>query len=131
MTDKAKLRGHHLICLNFFEGEGYSAEFVENLKYTLEKATSNGIMIVDGADDVCSSCPYLKDGKCSYEEGAEEEIQRLDRLALELLHLQPGESTEFKSIIRNLPPVLPQWQRKACLECEWRRVCEEKWRNLT
>ena len=27
-----RLRAHHLICLQFFKGEGYSLEFIENLE---------------------------------------------------------------------------------------------------
>ena len=82
-----KLRGHHLICLQFYRGEGYSEDFVKNLESVLEKARERGVLIVEGADDVCRSCPYLIDGKCSYKEGAEEEIRYLDMLALTLLGL--------------------------------------------
>lgn len=33
-----RLRGHHLICLHFYRGEGYSREFVENLEDIVRRA---------------------------------------------------------------------------------------------
>jgi hypothetical protein len=36
-----KLRGHHLICLQFFKGEGYSKIFVENAKQIVENWGEN------------------------------------------------------------------------------------------
>jgi len=56
---KAKLRGHHLICLNFFKGEGYSEDFISNIHSVIGE---DNIEIVQGPDDVCAWCPYLKDG---------------------------------------------------------------------
>jgi len=48
---KAKLRGHHLICLNFFRGEGYSEDFIKNIYSVMKKEK---VEIVKGADDVCA-----------------------------------------------------------------------------
>ena len=62
-----KLRGHHLVCLHFFRGEGYSAEYVENLTRILERVEAGAEIGVSAeADDVCGVCPSLKGGKCSY-----------------------------------------------------------------
>jgi len=57
-TDGAavRLRGHHLICLQFFRGEGYSPEFVENLAHVITNATESGALVVAGADRVCAAC---------------------------------------------------------------------------
>ena len=90
-----KLRGHHLICLNFFKGEGYSEEFVEIIKRILKEKE---IEVVTGADDVCSKCPYLRGGFCDYKENAEKEIRELDKLACELL--SPGSITSWNEIRR-------------------------------
>uniref|UniRef100_A0A7C4WD24 DUF1284 domain-containing protein n=1 Tax=Geoglobus ahangari TaxID=113653 RepID=A0A7C4WD24_9EURY len=68
-----KLRGHHLICLNFFKGEGYSKEFVENIERILKERE---IEVVIGADDVCSKCPHLKSGSCNYKENSRKRDQR-------------------------------------------------------
>ncbi len=127
-----RLRGHHLICLHFFEGEGYDAFFVNNLENVLEDVTKNGGRVVDGADDVCHACPHLKEGMCSYKEG-EEKIRRLDDLALRLLELQVGEVFEWGSLEDRLGTVFPAWAQAACGKCDWREVCEnsEKWREMT
>jgi hypothetical protein len=72
------LRGHHLICLHFFSGEGYDAQFIENLRDVLKRAESEEIEIVSGNDDVCAKCLYLKDHKCAYDENADKEIREMD-----------------------------------------------------
>ncbi len=120
---KPRLRGHHLICLQFYRGEGYSDTFVENLERVVSRAKEEGILIVEGADDVCKHCPYLIDGKCNYKENAEEEIKYLDVLALTLLGLSSGRTASWKEIEEKLPDVLEEWISQACEGCEWRSVC--------
>ena len=51
------LRGHHLICLNFFKGEGYDEVFIKNLEKILSKMEKENIKVVEDFDDVCKSCP--------------------------------------------------------------------------
>jgi len=127
MEKKAKLRGHHLICLNFFQGEGYSKEFVDNLKSVLKKAKENLILVVEEADDVCLFCPHLKEGRCDYKPQAEEEIKRLDELALKLLNVKKGELVNFNEISFLLPQILNIWKKEACSGCDWKKVCEKVW----
>lgn len=38
----SSLRGHHLICLHFFKGEGYDAAFVENLARVIAQTKKKG-----------------------------------------------------------------------------------------
>jgi hypothetical protein len=127
MKNRVKLRGHHLICLNFFQGEGYSKEFVINLKSVLKKAKENMALVVEGADDVCFFCPHLKKGRCSYKPQAEKEIKRLDELALKLLKIRKGDLVNFNKISSFLPQILSFWKEKACLDCDWKKVCEKVW----
>ncbi len=78
MIDGINFRGHHLICLHFFEGEGYDADFVENLKNIMQRTENENINVCDGPDDVCEKCPFLKDYKCQYDSNADEEIREMD-----------------------------------------------------
>jgi hypothetical protein len=117
------LRGHHLICLQFFSGEGYDRTFIENLEDTLEKAKSEGLEIRTGGDDVCRECRYLKDGVCRHTENAEAEIQEMDRKALTLLGLSAGTSVTWHSITSRVPDIFADWFREYCVDCEWLPVC--------
>jgi hypothetical protein len=118
------LRGHHLICLNFFKGEGYDEVFIKNLKEILGKMEKENIKVVEGFDDICKSCPYLKDGKCQYEEGAEEKIREQDKVALELLKIKEGEIVKWEEIKNKLLEVFSQWYERYCYDCDWLKVCE-------
>lgn len=119
-----KLRGHHLICLHFFRGEGYSEEFVLNLEKVLKEAEKE-VVVVSGADDVCVACPYLEDGICRYSEDSEENITELDRLAIKLLNLQHGSRLKWSDLKEKIGEVLPEWRKYACSDCDWRKVCEK------
>jgi hypothetical protein len=118
------LRGHHLICLNFFKGEGYDELFVKNLEEILSKIEKEYIKVIEGFDDVCKSCPYLKDGKCQYEEGAEEKIREQDKVALDLLNIKEGKIITWEEIKNKLSEVFSQWYEKYCYTCDWLRTCE-------
>lgn len=120
-----KLRGHHLICLHFFRGEGYDAEFVSNLKKVLERAEAGKeIEVCSGADDICKMCPYLKGDRCLQSRDAEAEIREMDRKAIELLKLETFKKVKWLDIKERLPEVLYEWSGRFCRKCDWRRVCE-------
>ncbi len=117
---KAKLRGHHLICLNFFRGEGYSEEFIKNIYSVIRKEK---VEIVKGADDVCARCPYLKDNKCSSNEYTDEKIMLQDKEALELLGFRQGMIVDWRIISDKLPRIMEEWKKQFCLDCGYQKVC--------
>lgn len=122
-----KLRGHHLVCLHFFKGEGYNPEYVENLRGVLQRAeTGEEIKVSAGADDVCRMCPNLQGEMCSYAENAETGIREMDMAALALLGLRSGEEVLWFDLQKKLLHIFPEWARKYCKCCGWRSVCEKQ-----
>lgn len=119
------LRGHHLICLHFFNGEGYSQEFITNLKETLQETGHAPVDICSGADEVCTKCPYLKDSSCHYDKNAEEDIRAMDKKALELLNLPAGSKEDWNDIRNAVPGIFNQWYVSYCKSCDWLKVCRK------
>lgn len=124
--DAVRLRGHHVVCLHFYQGEGYSEEFVDNLWRVMERLETERFELAEGADDVCESCPSLHEGVCVSESGGEAEIRRIDALALELLGLEVGAKLEFAAMRERLVGVLPQWRASACAGCGFESLCAER-----
>ncbi len=120
---KAKLRGHHLICLNFFSGEGYSEAYIKNI-YELKK--NEKVEIVEGPDQVCAKCPYLENERCASDEYTDEMILVQDREALRLLGFLPGEIVDWKMINSRLPDILYDWKVQFCAACGYKKVCFHK-----
>jgi len=120
-----RLRGHHLICLHFFSGEGYDSEFVENLRKILEKAESGEeIEICSGADDICRKCPHLKGERCLHDEDVDGEIREMDRRAIKLLRLSAHRRVKWLKIKDEIPAVMHEWSKDYCKTCSWRSACE-------
>jgi len=115
-----KLRGHHLICLCFFKGEGYSENFIKKIY----KALSEDVEVVDGLDDICIECPYLLNNECHYKEGSDEEIRKLDELALYLLKVSKGDILSWDEIRKRVEKILTKWRELSCRNCDWLTVCE-------
>lgn len=134
-TPPVALRGHHLICLQFYRGEDYSAQFVANLDGVLGGAATQPALIVAHADDVCEACPELgPDRLCASESaGGEDEISRIDRLALELLDAAPGELislAEARTRLESDAVGVGTWRASACDGCGWEAVCERGWNSM-
>lgn len=119
------LRGHHLVCLHFFSGEGFEPEFQKNLDRILSKVKEGTIVIAQGADSICIKCEHIKNGKCEYQENQDEGILEMDAKALQLLELKPGESTTWIEIKKRLPVIFRSWYASYCIQCDWQYVCEK------
>ena len=119
------LRGHHLICLHFFNGEGYNEIFISNLRNILARAEEEEITVSSGADDVCASCPYLKEGRCRYEVDADEAIQEMDSKALALLRISRGDRVNWVELKNRINEIFPEWFSNYCMECNWKGACEK------
>jgi len=118
------LRGHHLICLHFFSGKGYDEVFIDNLKDIMKRIDEEAIKITHGPDDVCRSCPHLKDNRCTYKKDADEEVREMDKEALRLLNIE-GDSVYWNEIKNKIPLIFSEWYHNYCLDCNWLKVCSE------
>lgn len=89
------LRGHHLLCLQGFQGYGYDNSFVENMNRIndLRKNPNTAIEVVNSPDDICKKCPNLKNGLCENVE-KNDEIVSMDN---EVISRLPG-NKEFNSV---------------------------------
>ncbi|MBI4826049.1 MAG: DUF1284 domain-containing protein [Nitrospirae bacterium] len=119
------LRGHHLICLHFFDGEGYDEAFINNLRKILERAKDEEITISSGADDICVLCPYLKESRCLYTESSDEDVRNMDTEALALLCLSKEDKVKWDEIRNKVKRIFPNWYSSRCKECDWKDACEK------
>jgi uncharacterized protein len=120
----ARLRGHHLVCLYFFEGDlGERAYGLarEGIRASVEAGES--VEVVNGADDLCASCPHLTEARCTYKDGAEEEIRNLDRRAADYLGVSAGVSIAWQSIGQRVIDAPGVWFSQFCDGCDWRADC--------
>ena len=92
---KIKLRGHHLLCLQGFQGYGYSEDFILNMTRIneLRKAENCIITLTNSPDDICSECPNLKNNLCENEK-QNENIVEMDNEVLSKLNF----NNEYNSI---------------------------------
>ena len=121
----AKLRGHHLICLHFYDGEGYDEPFIRNLEEVLEEIGREGVAVADGPDDVCGPCPHRQEELCTFSRTADREIREMDARALALLGVAPGKKVGWTWLRDTVSTIFPEWHATHCHMCTWRQSCEK------
>ncbi|MEE9524906.1 MAG: DUF1284 domain-containing protein [Thermodesulfovibrionales bacterium] len=119
------LRGHHLICLNFFRGEGYDEAFIDNLRHILNRVKEEEITVTLDADDVCTACLWLKEDRCEFDENSCQEMREMDAKAMELLGLSSGDNVRWNTIREKLRSIFTDWFSLYCRECDWKAACEK------
>lgn len=126
-----RLRPHHLLCIRFFTGHGYSQEFTRNM-YAVLDSLSKGqrVKIVSGMDDLCAFCPNNhtdKNGRhiCS----AEEKVLSYDNKVLEILN--PFLNKEINETWNTLYNLVSCYIMDAslfdsiCASCQWESLCHK------
>lgn len=122
-TSPVTLRGHHLVCLQFLHGGGYTVEFARNLMRLRDRMEHHGAIVAGERDDVCAACPRQTGRACSLCPDTEEHVRDLDRIALGLLNLREGDFIEPQELLKRISVILPQWREQACSRCAWAESC--------
>lgn len=122
-----RLRGHHLLCLLTFVGEGYTPSFTRNYVRIAERLSAGeAIAVVDGPDDICAPMLCEAGAHCR-----EESITRRDSLALAAVsdildrRVVRGSVLMFDADrLRRLRSAFAEGKAAAaCAECEWASLC--------
>ena len=124
-----QLRGHHLLCILTFVGNGYTAKFCANYEKVVERMNAGEpVKLVAGADDIC--CTLIeeeKDPHCFNESVVERDATAL-ALVNGVLSSSLGAGSELvltEELVTRLRAAFADGRlRKACLNCEWSRMCD-------
>jgi uncharacterized protein len=126
-----RLRGHHLLCLLTYRGEGYSPAFVANLdRLAARLADGEAAELVDEPDDICA--PLLRaDGGGAGGHCTLDRVRMRDRRALvaaallgreldagDHLTLDAAAVGQLRAAFAAGGPI-----RSACAGCEWNAFC--------
>lgn len=126
-SDTIRIRAHHLLCIQGFQGKGYSPEFIENMKkiiYFLNSDLLKKVEIINSCDDICSSCPHVKEDFCSESNGSEKRIKMMDNLTLKFLGLESGNEHYYKDVLNKISNNINFSQLKSiCGHCSWSKDC--------
>ena len=117
------LRAHHGMCLYFFQGKGYSGNFVDNMAAMKEILEQNPeIRLLEGYDDVCAACPNKLTETCA------EKASRYDREVLRRCGLSVGDTLPYRDFSENVIETIlrPGLRRSICGDCQWSGLCRWK-----
>ncbi|MFP4655439.1 MAG: DUF1284 domain-containing protein [Methanohalobium sp.] len=120
-----KIRTHHLLCIQGFQGYGYSKKFVDNMRYVIDclNSTRSQIELITDCDIICSLCPHNKNGICVMSHTSD--IKILDNLVLDKLDLKEHTimSSECAFSLVNNKLCKISDVKEICENCNWKEKC--------
>ncbi|MHC4959724.1 MAG: DUF1284 domain-containing protein [Planctomycetota bacterium] len=117
-----RIRAHNLLCIQGFQGKGYSPEFIANMRRVVESLEADTeVTVVDVPDVLCSACPNLVEDGCALGgAGAERGIANQDREVMRRLRLEAGASIKWGEIVERIrTSVAPGDLDTICGTCPW------------
>lgn len=128
MDHPIKIRAHHLLCLQGYQGYGYSDDFVSNLERIREiilTSSDHELQVVAEPDVICSYCPYNGDTGCQKDQGSNHRIQSMDLKILEKLNLVPGAKDLAKNLLERTNTNFKTFSdiQDICGHCQWEEKC--------
>lgn len=112
------LRAHHLLCIQGYEGNGYSSEFTKNMDGVVSTLSDNTyVKIVMTVDDICEKCPHkLENSTCK----SQEKVFEFDLKILNELKLIVNRTYLYKDILNSIRENLSYEKfQEICGSCQW------------
>lgn len=124
-----KLRPHHLLCTQSFNGKGYSKSFVENMTAITNQLRNEPdikIDIVFSTDDICSCCPNMADTDLCK---TNDKVKRYDQKVVDYFGIEQ-KSYVYADIVREINSYITESMLDdICSDCNWYLVSDCK-RNI-
>ncbi|RZN46238.1 DUF1284 domain-containing protein [archaeon] len=118
-----RIRAHHLLCIQGFQGYGYSDVFIKHMATVIAQLHMNPeITITDSLDEICGACPH-NDGQRCIKCG--ESVVRIDHTVLEMIHTSQGSSWHASDAIELTRSRFATMEdvNRVCGTCQWRKQC--------
>lgn len=126
------LRPHHLLCLQLYEGKGYSDAFctkMDKVVRELLQRPQSLVRLVVGGDELCETCPHYQGAQCTL--GQDNVVER-DLEVLRAFSLQPEQSIAYAQIIARMRANLSQETfLQICAHCQWLGAGVCSWQKLS
>lgn len=118
-----RLRAHNLLCLQGWEGMGYSPAFTANMDTIhahLFTHPESEVTLIVGADSLCSACPLLEDQVCHHDRHDGGWISQHDLRTLTHTGLVAGETYPWQTIERAIADAFTGADIATfCARCRW------------
>lgn len=119
------IRPHHALCIRFFEGKGYSEDFVRHMSAVIEELKRNNpaVSLSGGCDTLCEKCPHNIGGVCD----TDDKVRAIDERALAMMELSVSDTLRWNDLYaRSYDRIVgPSGLTEVCRDCEWRYICEK------
>lgn len=118
-----ELRPHHALCMRFFTGHGYSAEFTANMRAVISALERGAeVRICTGPDAICARCPNMQAGRCT----SDGKVARYDAAVMALCGLRAGDVTTLDELHAAVERGVLRNGRlgEVCGDCEWSALCQ-------
>ncbi len=118
------IRAHHLLCMKYFKGKGYSEEFVSNFYKVIKELNDNPfVRVVNHPDIICGSCLHNVNSKC-VKKGPdfENKVRKKDNIIIGYLGVNLNQELKAKKI-KKLVNLRLTKLRDICKDCEWLKYC--------
>ena len=119
-----RIRAHHPLCMQGFQGYGYGQNFVDNMTKIIKDMDSSTLEIIAECDIICSHCPYNVIGVCQKRPDSAEKVRDMDEGVLRKLDLKEGARGRAEDILSLVNKKLNISDiRDICKDCEWKEKC--------
>ena len=112
------------MCLQGFQGYGYSEDFTKNMtRINLARKSDNtSICLTDSPDDICKSCPNLKNNICE-NELQNNKIVKMDNEVLK--KIDKVQEYNSKDLFDEISQIFNTKESvtKICFNCMWHEKC--------
>lgn len=128
MAIPLKIRAHHLLCLQGFQGYGYNNAFVDHLQGIVAKLKTDPELLVEvvtACDAICAGCPHCQEAECRKDDGAAHRVETLDLAILKSTGIKPNHIAKAAHLLAQINTTFQTRSQRAkiCGDCQWIPIC--------
>lgn len=128
MENILSIRAHHLLCMQGYQGHGYSSGFenhIHKIIVQLKGSSEQKLRVVVGSDAICAKCPNLVNDRCQKDDDSDNRIRNIDLCVLHMVEIQAGSVDTFSKYLDAVNKKLTQQSQLVgiCDCCQWANKC--------